>query len=42
MQVYNNGLLLYAGAGITSASIPELEWEETSKKLGLLQSLIML
>lgn len=33
MKLFANGLVLYAGGGITAASDPEAEWEETERKL---------
>ena len=33
MQLFKNGLVLYAGGGITAQSNPEAEWEETERKL---------
>ncbi len=33
MELYANGLVLYAGGGITAASNPEAEWDETERKL---------
>ena len=32
MQLINNHAILYAGAGITEASDPVKEWEETNLK----------
>ena len=32
-QYAQNGLCLYAGAGINAGSVPKLEWEETEQKL---------
>ncbi len=40
MQLFRNGLVLYAGGGITAASNPQLEWEETCNKLQTLTSII--
>ena len=40
MQLFKNGLVLYAGGGITSASNPEAEWEETERKLRTLLDVI--
>ena len=31
-QILKEGILLYVGAGITSDSDPEKEWEETQNK----------
>lgn len=36
MQYQENSMLLYAGAGITEASVHEKEWEETGNKLNVL------
>jgi isochorismate synthase len=33
MQVLENAVRLYAGAGVTIDSIPEKEWEETEMKM---------
>lgn len=33
LQAFSNGLMLYAGAGITASSVPESEWNETELKL---------
>lgn len=35
MCVQPNSALLFAGAGITQNSVPEREWDETEKKLGM-------
>ena len=40
MQLFKNGLVLYAGGGITAASSPQLECEETCNKLQTLTSII--
>ena len=40
MQITNNGLIGYAGAGITKDSIPEKELQETEDKLNNLKSLL--
>jgi isochorismate synthase len=40
MQLFWNGLVLYAGGGITAASNPQLEWEETCNKLQTLTAII--
>ena len=40
MQLFRNGLVLYAGGGITAASNPQSEWEETCNKLQTLTSII--
>jgi len=36
MQVFNNELALYAGAGVVEGSVPEKEWLETEEKLNTL------
>ena len=41
MKVLENKFALYLGAGITSGSIPESEWEETNHKKMTLLSVIM-
>ncbi len=40
MQFFRNGLLLYAGGGITKGSDPQEEWEETENKAKTLLSVI--
>ena len=40
MQLAKNGLVGYAGAGITKDSIPEKELQETEDKLNNLKSLL--
>ncbi len=40
MQVFDEAFCLYLGAGITAASIPEREWEETNLKKNTLLSAI--
>lgn len=40
MQLINNHILLYSGAGITASSIPENEWTETENKLMTLKQVI--
>ncbi len=40
MQLFKNSLILYAGGGITAASDPELEWDETERKLQTLLAVI--
>lgn len=40
MQLFKNGLVLYAGGGITAASDPQAEWEETERKLQTLIAVI--
>ncbi|WP_170227040.1 chorismate-binding protein [Luteibaculum oceani] len=32
-QLFNNGVLIYAGGGITADSNPEAEWQETENKI---------
>lgn len=39
LQCHANSSALYAGAGITADSVPELEWEETQNKMQTLQKL---
>lgn len=39
-DIFSNGALLYAGAGITGNSVAEKEWQETSDKLDTLLKLI--
>jgi len=39
MQIFGDKVVLYAGAGITSDSIPEKEWEETEVKMETLLNL---
>ena len=41
MELGNNGILSYAGAGITSKSKPEDEWNETEEKLKTLHRVIL-
>jgi isochorismate synthase EntC len=41
MELGNNGILSYAGAGITSKSNPEDEWNETEEKLKTLHRVIL-
>jgi isochorismate synthase len=38
-ELFRNNALLYAGAGITMASSPIKEWEETQRKLNTVKSL---
>ncbi|MFT6855557.1 MAG: isochorismate synthase [Cyclobacteriaceae bacterium] len=40
MQVFQDGIRLYAGAGITADSIPSKEYEETEQKMNTLLSLL--
>ena len=40
MEVKDDHLVLYAGGGITSKSVPEKEWEETIQKASTLLSVI--
>lgn len=40
MQLFKNGVVLYAGGGITAQSNPEAEWEETERKLQTLLHII--
>jgi len=40
MEITDNQFILYAGGGITSKSIPELEWEETNQKAKTLLDVI--
>lgn len=39
-QLTDNAATLYVGGGITSGSIPELEWEETRHKAGTMLSVL--
>ena len=39
-QVLNNCMILYAGAGITTESIPQKEWKETELKLDTIRKII--
>lgn len=39
-QLFNNGALLYAGAGINADSIPTKEWEETQNKLEVMKAIL--
>ncbi len=41
MQLFKNGVVLYAGGGITASSNPEAEWEETERKLQTLVNIII-
>lgn len=38
-RLFDNGLLAYAGAGITSESDPEQEWEETEMKCSIITTI---
>ena len=40
MQLRENDAVLYAGAGVTSDSIPEKEWEETEMKMNTLMRVL--
>ncbi|MEQ8549545.1 MAG: chorismate-binding protein [Cyclobacteriaceae bacterium] len=40
MQVFDDSIRLYAGAGITADSLPHKEWEETEHKMNTLLSLL--
>lgn len=40
MQLLGNQAVFYAGAGVTSESVPEHEWEETELKLKTISSVI--
>ena len=40
MQLINNQIILYSGAGITTSSVPENEWTETENKLMTLKQVI--
>lgn len=40
MQIVDNKLVLYTGAGITSQSEPEKEWQETNDKINKLKNII--
>lgn len=40
LQAFNNGIVLYAGGGITPDSNPRKEWEETKLKIKTLESLL--
>lgn len=41
MQLLKGQALVYAGAGVTSDSVPETEWEETEMKLNTLLKVIL-
>lgn len=41
MEVVHEHAILYAGAGVTVDSVPELEWEETVNKMNTLQQVIL-
>ena len=36
MQLINDRAVIYAGAGVTIDSVPELEWDETEMKMNTL------
>ena len=40
MQIFSDKAILYSGAGTTSDSVPEKEWEETENKMQTLLNLI--
>jgi isochorismate synthase len=40
LQAFDNGVLLYAGGGITSESDPDKEWEETRIKIQTLEQIL--
>lgn len=40
MQLFDNAILLYSGAGITASSVAEDEWNETENKLETLKKVI--
>lgn len=40
MNVHQSGAILYAGAGVTADSNPQLEWEETEMKMNTLLQVI--
>ena len=40
MQYSNEAITLYAGAGITSESIPSNEWMETQNKMKTLENIV--
>jgi isochorismate synthase EntC len=39
--LYRNGILQYAGTGITADSDPAAEWLETEMKLGVLGKILV-
>lgn len=40
-ELFSNHALLYAGAGITAASQPQKEWNETQRKLSTIKSILV-
>ncbi len=40
LKAFNNGVVLYAGGGITAESNPEKEWEETKMKIQTLEQIL--
>ncbi len=40
LQAFSDGLMLYAGGGITAQSLPDSEWQETELKMANLLSII--
>ena len=40
MEIKDDKVLIYIGGGITSASVPELEWEETCNKANVMKEVI--
>jgi len=40
LQAFDNGVVLYAGGGITAESEPEKEWEETRMKIQTLEKIL--
>lgn len=40
LQAFENGVVLYAGGGITADSDPEMEWEETRLKIQTLEKIL--
>lgn len=41
LQLFDNNFVLYSGAGITSSSVAEREWEETDNKMLTLMNVMM-
>ncbi|MFY8109711.1 MAG: chorismate-binding protein [Bacteroidia bacterium] len=41
LQINNDGITQYAGAGITNQSIPEKEWEETKNKIEMTRGFLV-
>ncbi len=41
LQLFDNNFVLYSGAGITSSSVAEKEWEETDNKMLTLMNVMM-